>query len=59
MAEGEGEADSLLCREHDVGLNPRPLGSCPELKADTKPTEPSGCPDNLHSKTTYSFSFWP
>ena len=25
------------CREPDVGLNPRTLGSRPELKADTQP----------------------
>jgi len=26
-AEGEGEADSLLGKEHNVGLDPRTLGS--------------------------------
>jgi len=26
-AEGEGEADSLLSKEPDTGLNPRTLGS--------------------------------
>ena len=31
--EREGEADSLLSREPDVGLDPRTLG--PELKAGT------------------------
>jgi len=31
---GEGEADSPLSREPDAGLNPRTLGSWPELKAD-------------------------
>ena len=28
-AEGEGEADSLLSRESDVGLDPKNLGSGP------------------------------
>jgi len=32
--EGEGEADSPLSREPDVGLDPRTLGSWPEPKAD-------------------------
>ena len=32
--EGEGEEDSLLSREPDVGLDSRALGSWPELKAD-------------------------
>ena len=31
----EGEADSLMSRESDEGLDPRVLGSCPEPKADT------------------------
>jgi len=31
---GEGEADSLMSREPDAGLNPRTLRSWPELKAD-------------------------
>ena len=31
----EREADSLLSRKPDPGLGPRPLGSWPELKADT------------------------
>ena len=35
QAEGEGEAGSLLSKDPDVGLNPRTLGSRPELKADT------------------------
>ena len=30
----EGEADSLLSREPDVGLDPRTLESRPEPKAD-------------------------
>ena len=36
--EGEGkggvEADSLLSREHNMGLDPRMLGSQPELKSE-------------------------
>ena len=28
--QGEGEADSLLSREPDMGLDPRTLGSWPE-----------------------------
>ena len=32
--QAEGEADSLLSKEPDAGLNPRTLGSWPELKAD-------------------------
>ena len=37
QAEGiaEGEAGFPLSREPDVGLDPRTLGSGPELKADT------------------------
>ena len=34
QAEEEGEADSLLNRELNAGLNPRTSGSRPELKAD-------------------------
>jgi len=30
----EGETDSLLTREPDVGLDPGTLGSRPKLKAD-------------------------
>ena len=30
----EGEADSLLSKKPDTGLDPRVLGSSPELKAD-------------------------
>ena len=33
--ERQGEADSPPSRELNVGLNPRTLGSQPELKADT------------------------
>ena len=35
ITEGEGEADSLLSREPDVGLNARTLRPQPKLKADT------------------------
>ena len=34
QAEGEGETDSLLSREPNVGLSPRTLRSRPEPKAD-------------------------
>ncbi|XP_041581213.1 SAYSvFN domain-containing protein 1 isoform X2 [Vulpes lagopus] len=34
QAEGEGEADSLLSRDHNGELDPKTLGSPPELKAD-------------------------
>lgn len=33
--EAEGEADSRLSVETNAGLDPRTLGSCPELKADS------------------------
>ena len=36
-AETEALGEAAPCREPDVGLNPRTLGSCPEPKADTKP----------------------
>jgi len=36
----EGEAGFPLSREPNVGLDPRTLGSWPELKADAPPTEP-------------------
>ena len=32
------------CREPDVGLGPETPGSCPELKADTKPLSHPGIP---------------
>ena len=41
---GEEEADSLLSREPDVGLDPRTLGSRPEPKADPQPAGPPGRP---------------
>ena len=34
------EAGSLLSREPNAELNPKTLGSRPELKTDTQPTEP-------------------
>ena len=33
-AEGKGEADSLLSRELDTGLDPKTLGPSPDPKAD-------------------------
>ena len=36
------------CREPDVGLNPRPPGSCPGLKAGTKPLSHPGIPKGQH-----------
>ena len=42
--EGEGEAGSPLSREPVAGLDPRTLGSGPELKADAQPIEPPRCP---------------
>ena len=47
QAEAEGEADSPQSREPDVGLDPRTLGSGPELKADASPAEPSRCPNSF------------
>ena len=32
---GDGEADSLLSRDPNAGLDPRTLGSWPEPKEDT------------------------
>ena len=49
-AESEGEADSLLSREPDAGLNPKTLGSWPELKADTQLTELLRHPNKLSLK---------
>jgi len=37
---GEGEAGFPQSREPDAGLDPRTLGSRPEPKAATQPTEP-------------------
>jgi len=42
--EGEGEADSPLSREPNMGLDPRTPGSSPELKADASLTEPHRSP---------------
>ena len=46
-AEGEGEADSLLSREPNIGLGPRTVRSRPELKADAQLTESPKCPNLL------------
>ena len=46
-AEAEGEADSPLIWESDLGLDSRTLRSWPEPKADVKLTEPCRCPWNL------------
>ena len=56
-AEGEGEAGSLLSREPDLGLDPRTLGPCPELKAVSQLTEPPnlGAPQIAFLKTP----LWP
>ena len=43
----EGEADSSLSREPDVGVDPGTLRSWPELKADALSTEPLRCPSGL------------
>ena len=43
--DGEGEAESLLNRNPDMGLNPRTLGSRPELKAVAYLSEPPRCPE--------------
>ena len=50
MAEGEGEAGSLLSREPDAGLDPRTLGSRPEPKADTQPLNHPGAPHTTFLK---------
>ena len=42
-SEEEGEADSSLSREPNARVDPRTPRSCPELKADTLPTEPPRC----------------
>lgn len=46
-AEGEGEPDSLLSKEPDMGLDPRTLRPRPKLKAVVQPTEPPRCPGNI------------
>lgn len=51
--EGKGEADSLLNREPDMGLNPRIQRSQPEPKSDTQLTEPA-----RHPLTSYSQEIW-
>ena len=45
---GEGEVGSLLSRKPIAGFDPRILGSWPELKGDTQPTEPPRCPSYLY-----------
>ena len=52
-ADREGEADSLLSKEPDKGLDPRTLRSRPEPKADTQPTELPKHPKK--SKILFSF----
>ena len=47
-AEGEG---SPLSRELEAGVNPRTLGSGPDLKADTQLTEPPRCPSLVSFKS--------
>ena len=44
--QAEGEAGSLC--EPNMGLDPRTLGSCPELKADAQPLSPPGAPYYFH-----------
>ena len=51
--EREGEADSLLIREPNAGLNPRTPGSRPEPKADTQPLSHSGAPLEALSNPWY------
>jgi len=41
--QAEGEADSMLSREPNAGLDPRTPGSRPELKAEAHLTEPPRC----------------
>ena len=50
---GDEEAGFPPSREPDVGLDPRTLGSRPELKADASLTEPPRCPSKVH----FSFCF--
>ena len=38
------------CREPDVGLDPRTLGSYPEPKADAQPLSHPGIPENIFFK---------
>ena len=54
-AEGEGEANSLLSREPNVGLNPRTLGSWPESKTDmlNRPSHP-----NAQQKIIFQNQYW-
>ena len=43
-AETQAEGEEAPCREPDVGLDPRSLGSRPGPKAGTKPLSQLGCP---------------
>ena len=45
-ADGEGEADSPLSREPNVGLQSRTPRSQTELKADAQLNEPPWCPES-------------
>ena len=42
------------CREPNVGLNPRTLGSCPEPKADAQPRSYPGVPGSHNLKKIVS-----
>ena len=43
-AETQAEGEAAPCGEPDAGLDPRILGSQPELKADTQPLSHPGAP---------------
>ena len=43
-AETQAEGEAGSCREPDVGLDPRTLGSYPEPKADAQPLSHPGVP---------------
>ena len=47
--EREREQAARGMSRYNAGLNPRTLGSWPELKADAQPTEPPRCPHRLFS----------
>ena len=42
----EAETEQACCREPNAGLNPRTLGSGPELKADAQPLSHPGVPEH-------------
>ena len=48
---GRGGCRQLSCREPNVGLDPRTLGSCPEPKADTQPLSDAGAPNAIFSRS--------